>query len=115
MEDICDITVTADDRGWLVGFVRGLVDDRLVACGNVTVTPVRSIYRWEGEVEEADEVAVVLHTRRSLADRVIARTEAEHPYDTPQVLVVPVVGAAAGYRRWVVESTVDPADTADTA
>lgn len=108
MEDICDITVTSDDRDWLVAFVRALVDDRLVACGNVTVTPVRSIYRWEGEVEEADEVAVVLHTRRSLADRVIARTEAEHPYDTPQVLVVPVAAAAAGYHRWVLDSTADP-------
>ncbi|HEY8547633.1 MAG TPA: divalent-cation tolerance protein CutA [Acidimicrobiales bacterium] len=110
MEEICDITVTADDRDWLVGFVRGLVEDRLVACGNVTVTPVRSIYRWDGAVEEADEVAVVLHTRRSLADQVVARTEAEHPYDTPQVLVVPVVGASAGYHRWVLESTAEPVE-----
>jgi len=107
VEEICDITVTADDREWLVGFVRTLVAERLVACGNVTVTPVRSIYRWEGEIEEADEVSVVLHTRRALADRVIAHTEAAHPYDTPQVLVVPVVGAAEGYHRWVVESTGD--------
>jgi periplasmic divalent cation tolerance protein len=108
VEEICDITVTADDRDWLVGCVRGLVDDRLVACGNITTTPVRSIYRWEGAVEEADELSVVLHTRRALADRVIARIEEDHPYDTPQVLVVPVVAAAEGYRRWVVESTSDP-------
>jgi len=108
VDEICDITVTADDRDWLVGFVQSLVDDRLVACGNVTVTPVRSIYRWEGEIEEADELSVVLHTRRSLADRVIARTEAEHPYDTPQVLVVPVVAAAEGYHRWVLEATSNP-------
>jgi periplasmic divalent cation tolerance protein len=107
-DDICDVTVTADDRAWLEGFVRSLVEDRLVACGNIATTPVRSIYRWEGEVEDAEEYSVVLHTRRSLAEAVVARTEAEHPYDTPQVLVTPVVASSAGYRRWVLDSTHTP-------
>lgn len=108
MDEICDVTITADSADWLVDFVRRLVDDRLVACGNISVSPVRSIYRWEGEIEDAEEVAVVLHTRRSLVGRVIERTEAEHPYDTPQVLAIPVVAASVGYHQWVLDSTIEP-------
>lgn len=109
MDEICDVTITVDDAKWLTGFVRSLVTDRLVACGNISTTKVQSIYRWEGEVEEADEYAVVLHTRRSLAEKVIERTEADHPYDTPQVLVLPVVAASAGYQQWVLDSTDETA------
>lgn len=108
MDEICDVTVTADSAEWLTEFTRRLVADRLAACGNVGVAPVRSIYRWEGAIEDAEEVAVVLHTRRSLVGEVIARTEAEHPYDTPQVLAVPVVAASAAYQRWVLDSTREP-------
>lgn len=107
MDPICDITVTADDADWLTGLVRRLVEDRLVACGNITLTPVRSIYRWEGAVEEADEVTVVLHTRASLAHEVIARVVAEHPYDNPQVLALPVVVASPAYQQWVLDETSD--------
>ena len=108
MDEICDVTITADDAEWLAGWVRRLVEDRLAACGNIDVGRVRSIYRWEGVVEDGEEVRVTLHTRRSLVPAIIERADADHPYDTPQVLAVPVVAAHPGYHRWVLDST-DPA------
>ena len=108
MDEICDVTITADDAEWLAGWVRRLVEDRLAACGNIDVGRVRSIYRWEGAVEDGEEVRVTLHTRRSLVPAIIERADADHPYDTPQVLAVPVVAAHPGYHRWVLDST-DPA------
>jgi periplasmic divalent cation tolerance protein len=107
-DDICDVTITADDADWLAGFVRSLVEDRLAACGNVATAPVRSIYRWQGTIEDAREAQVVLHTRRSLVPEIVQRTDREHPDDVPQVLAVPVVAANPAYHRWVVAETREP-------
>jgi periplasmic divalent cation tolerance protein len=108
VEPICDVSVTAADAGWLAEWVRGLVEDRLVACGNIELGTVRSIYRWEGAVEDEAEVRVTLHTRQALVPRIMERADADHPYDTPQVLAVPIVAAHPGYHRWVLDSTTPP-------
>ena len=108
MDPICDVTTTGDDQHWLVDIARQLVDDRLVACGNIATTKVRSVYRWEGKVEEADEYTLVLHTRTSLAEEVIRRTVEAHPYDNPQVLATRVILASPTYQQWVIDSTREP-------
>lgn len=58
---------------------------------------------------------VVLHTRESLVPAIIERANRDHPYDTPQVLAVPVIGANPAYRDWVLESTTDDPAHLDTA
>ena len=72
-EAICEVVITAPDEAWLLGFTRNLVRDQLVACGQ-HVMPVRSIYRWQGAVEESVETRVALHTRASLVPAVLERT-----------------------------------------
>jgi periplasmic divalent cation tolerance protein len=103
---ICEVVVTADDVKWLLDLTRALVRDRLVACGQ-HLTPVRSVYRWEGAVEESVETRVALHTRTSLVPAVIERVRTEHPYDVPCVIALPVGQANPDYLAWVLEST-DP-------
>jgi periplasmic divalent cation tolerance protein len=104
VDDLADVTITADNTEWLADFTRRLVADRLAACGNI-IPQVRSIYAWEGEIEDDRETLVILHTRRSLVGQIIERTNKEHPYDTPQILVLPVIEANPGYRDWVLAST----------
>ena len=105
-EPICEVIITADDAGWLTGFTRSLITDRLVACGQHT--PVRSLYRWEGAVHDEAETRVALHTRLSLVQAIIDRVLAEHPYDVPCVLAVPVTAANPAYAAWVVKETEPP-------
>ncbi|BCK53019.1 divalent-cation tolerance protein CutA [Nocardia wallacei] len=104
MDELVDVTITAESADWLAAFTRELVSERLAACGNI-VPAVRSIYRWEGDVSEDAEALVILHTRRSLVPKIIALTNDRHPYDTPQVLAVPVVDSDPDYRAWVLDST----------
>ena len=111
MDDLADVTITAPDPDWLADFTRRLVADGLAACGNI-VSGVRSLYAWEGDVQDDREALVILHTRRALVSAIIERATAEHPYDTPQVLVLPVVDASPGYRDWLLASTSAPGDTA---
>jgi periplasmic divalent cation tolerance protein len=104
MEQIADVSITAESADWLAEFTRSIVNDRLAACGNI-VPQIRSIYRWEGAIEDDAEALVVLHTRQSLVPAIIERANREHPYDTPQVLAVPVIHANPAYRDWVFAST----------
>ena len=83
-----------------------LVSERLAAC--VSVLPgVRSTYRWLGEIERADEVLLLIKTSRDRLDALIARVQALHPYELPEVLAIEAVGGLAPYLDWVTQQTRD--------
>lgn len=104
MDELADITVTATDADWLARLTRTLVEEGLVACGNI-IPAVRSIYTWEGDIEDAEEALVVLHTRRGLVPEVIDRITDEHPDEAPQILALPILEGHPGYTEWVREAT----------
>jgi periplasmic divalent cation tolerance protein len=103
-EPVCEMIITAEDEAWLLEFTRSLVEDRLAACGQL-LAPIRSIYRWDGAVQDDAEVRVALHTRRSLVPAIIERTRSEHSYEVPCVLALPVENGNPDYLAWVVAST----------
>lgn len=81
---------------------RALVEERLAACVN-RITPVRSIYRWEGKVEQSEEELLVIKTRRSLFDHVKKRVQELHSYSVPEIVALPIVEGSEGYLRWLGE------------
>jgi periplasmic divalent cation tolerance protein len=105
-EEFCEVVVTADDADWLAGFTRTLVEERLAACGHLS--PIRSVYRWDGAVQDESEVRVGLHTRRSLVPAIVARAGELHPYDVPCVIALPLVGGSPDYLRWLAAETRSP-------
>lgn len=106
-DDCCEVVITAADAGWLAGFTRRLVEDRLAACGHA-VAPIRSIYRWDGAVHDEAEARVALHTRAALVPRIVARTDAEHPYDVACVIALPITQGNPAYLEWVRAQTRQP-------
>ncbi len=103
-EPVSEIIITADDEAWLVEFTRSLVEDRLAACGQL-LSPIRSIYRWDDAIQDEAEARVALHTRESLVPEIIERTRAQHSYDVPCVLALPVRAGNPDYLAWVIAST----------
>lgn len=101
---IVEVVVTADSADWLADWTRSLVNDRLAACGQ-NIATIRSIYRWEGEVQDDAEARVALHTRESLVPAIVERARAEHSYDVPCVIALPVIGGNPAYLDWVREQT----------
>jgi periplasmic divalent cation tolerance protein len=84
--------------------VRPLVEQRLAACVNV-LPPMRSIYRWNGAIETADERQVLIKTtRRRLAD-LQASLAARHPFEVPELLVLPVADGSPAYLQWLQAET----------
>jgi len=106
--DHVQIHFTIDDAERADAMVGSLLDRRLVACGQRS-GPVRSRYWWHGVQETAEEWLVVLTTRSGLGARVIDAVVADHPYETPEVVVVPLTAGAPGYLRWIDgETEADP-------
>jgi periplasmic divalent cation tolerance protein len=83
---------------------RALVDAQLAACANL-VPGVRSIYRWQGVVEEATETLAIIKTTSELLDALCTQLVELHPYEVPEVVALPVVGGHAPYLAWVLEQT----------
>jgi periplasmic divalent cation tolerance protein len=104
MTDVVIVLTTFPADGDVEGLARSLVDERLAACVNV-LGPVRSIYRWRGAVESADERQLVIKTTRARVPELEARLSALHPYDVPEFLVLSADQGAAKYLGWLHDST----------
>ena len=81
-----------------------LVEERLAACVNV-LPQMRSVYRWKGAVERADECQLVIKTTRARVTALEARIRQLHPYDVPEFVVLPIDSGGADYLSWLTEST----------
>lgn len=103
-DELIDVTVTGPNIEMMADLVRGLVEAGLAGCGNV-VPSVRSIYTWQGRVEDDSEVLAIVHTRREVIDEVMTHIVDRHPDDTPQILAIPVTAALPAYRDWLIEAT----------
>ena len=77
-----------------------VVEARLAACVNI-LGPVRSIYRWDGKIESADEVAAIFKTSDEQADALITRIAGLHSYAVPCVVVWPIDKVLQSYAHWV--------------
>lgn len=97
------VLVTAPDPVVAESLVRHLVEEGVVACGNI-LPGITSIYRWQGEVEHETEVLLLFKTTPAGADRLVKRVPELHPYDVPEVLVLPVEVGHAPYMQWINEN-----------
>lgn len=84
---------------------RTVVEERLAACINI-LAPCRSIYRWQGRIEAAEEVAAIFKTHGWKADELVERIAALHSYDTPCVAVWPIEKLLRRYADWVEDSVL---------
>lgn len=102
--DVVMIYATFPDQSAALSMGRELVEQGLAGCINV-LPAMTSIYVWKGETETAEEAVLIAKLSRQGADRAVAHIVANHPYETPAVLVVPVVGGSSDYLNWVISGT----------
>lgn len=101
--DILVLFATFPDADKAAEIARILVDEQLVACVNL-VPQIRSIYRWQGAIEDSSETLALLKTTRARYDALAARLVALHPYSVPELLALPLAYGHAPYLAWVRES-----------
>jgi len=105
--DVLACYCTCPDLASAERLAEALVGERLAACVNV-LPGLRSIYRWRGTVERADEVLLLIKTTRERLDALAARVQALHPYELPELLAVEAAGGLPDYLAWVAAETRDP-------
>ncbi len=81
-----------------------LVKDRLAACVNVLPATI-AVYEWDGQLQKDDEAVCIVKTRAGLSEQVMAVIKDHHPYDTPALLVLPVMASGEDYTAWVLQQT----------
>ncbi len=100
MTDKILVLSTSDSAEQAREIARGLVEKRLAACVNV-VPGIRSIYRWQGKMEETGEHLLVIKSRRDLFERLQRELEQMHSYEVPEVIAMPVAEGSADYLAWL--------------
>lgn len=83
---------------------RQLVEKGMAACVNI-MPPVHSVYRWQGSVEEADEITLLIKTSQSLYESVENAIVTEHPYEVPEIIALPIISGLQAYLGWIAAET----------
>jgi periplasmic divalent cation tolerance protein len=84
-----------------------VVSERLAACANI-LGSIKSVYYWQGKLEQATEVALLLKTQRSVVDALVARIRQLHSYECPAIVVIPILGGNPEFVAWVASETSAP-------
>lgn len=94
------VLTTCPDRAAAERLARVLVEGALAACVNV-LPGVRSIYRWRGALESADEHLLLIKTAAARYDKLENAIRANHPYELPEVIAVPITAGSNDYLQWI--------------
>lgn len=105
MDAVCMVMTAVDSEAAAEALALQLVEVQLAAC--VQVMPVKSFYVWQGESRREAEYLLLVKTRAALYAQVETFILAHHPYDTPEILQLPVTAGSSAYLQWLVASTRD--------
>jgi len=97
------IYITTQDEKEARQIGKTLVEEKLAAC--VNIHPIKSIYRWEGQIQEDDEMALFVKTKAELADEVIQRVKELHSYEVPCIVSLLIENGYPAFLKWIEEST----------
>lgn len=98
------VFITAPKEEEAVKIARALVNERLAGCVNI-LKNIRSIYSWEGKIEDEKEFLMIAKTRKSLFKPLQARVKELHSYTVPEIIAVPIIEGSADYLKWLKEVT----------
>ncbi len=95
------VLVTCGSRAEAQRIARRIVSQRLAACANLLETPLRSVYRWKGKVENARESLLLIKTSAKRLAALQAEVERLHSYDVPEFIALPIIAGSPAYLKWL--------------
>ena len=100
MEGFIQVTTTTEKREDAERIARSLVETRLAACVQI-VGPIESIYRWKDRIETASEWLCLIKSREEVYGAIEQAIQSLHPYETPEIIAVPVAAGSRDYLDWL--------------
>jgi periplasmic divalent cation tolerance protein len=104
MDQFLVVFVTCGSEDEASKIAHALVDERLAACANI-VSPIRSVYRWEGKICDEREWLLVVKTRETRFRELEKRVKSLHSYQVPEIISLPVLAGSPSYLKWLEENT----------
>ncbi|MCX7794426.1 MAG: divalent-cation tolerance protein CutA [Thermodesulfovibrionales bacterium] len=104
MSEYIVIFITAPDEDISARIARALVEERLAGCINI-VKDIRSIYFWQGKIEDEPEVLMVVKTKKKLFNKLKDKVKSIHPYTVPEIIAMPIVEGSEDYLKWLEDVT----------
>ena len=104
MPDYIVIYITTGSVNEAKKIGRVLIEEKLAACSNI-ISPIRSIYRWQGKICDDKEALMVLKTRKKHFEQIVKRVETLHSYDVPEIIAIPIIEGSSKYMSWLNEET----------
>ncbi len=98
------IFITAPNEDEAARIARALVEARLAACANI-VRNIRSVYTWQGNIQDDSEVLMIVKTQKDLFNAVSGKVKELHSYDVPEIIALPIIDGSPDYLNWLKEST----------
>ena len=99
------VLCTSPNNGVATLLASQIVEARLAACVNL-INPVLSIYSWQGKIEKANEVQLIIKTHSELFEPLRSFIRAHHPYEVPEIIGLPVLLANEDYLNWLNDVTL---------
>jgi len=103
-EEFVVVLVTTATANEAAHIARTLVEERLAGCANV-IGPIRSLFRWEGKIDDATEHLLLVKARAADFALVERRVRALHSYEVPEVIALPIGAGSAPYLAWLANAT----------
>lgn len=103
-EKVVVVLCTCPDPEFASDLASILVDSNLAACCNI-LPGVQSVYKWQGEIENSEEVLMLIKTTEDRYPALEQTIGAHHPYELPEIIAVPVIKGLPGYLDWVTDNT----------
>jgi periplasmic divalent cation tolerance protein len=107
-DNTIQVLTTTEKKEDAENIARDLIDRRLAACVQI-IGPMVSTYRWQGKIEKSEEWLCLIKTREDIYAQVEAAVKAIHPYETPEILAVPVSAGSADYLKWLTKELKEKA------
>jgi periplasmic divalent cation tolerance protein len=104
MSEAIVVLVTCGSEEQAANIANSLVEERLAACVNI-ISPVRSIYRWEGKSWDEKEWVVVIKTQKKRFQDLEKKVKSLHSYSVPEIIALPIIEGSAPYLKWLGENT----------
>lgn len=94
------IFITASSRKEAGTISQGLVENKLAACVNL-VPGVCSVFSWKGKIERAKEILLIAKSTKARLAKIIRFVKANHSYDVPEIIALPIIGGSTAYLEWL--------------
>jgi periplasmic divalent cation tolerance protein len=98
------VLVTCGSEEEAIKIAQSLVEERLAACVNL-VSPVRSIYRWEGKICDEKEWILIIKTQKQRFEELEKKAKSLHSYSVPEIIALPIIEGSSSYLDWLEEMT----------